>query len=240
MTHQAHRSPTHPIHQVFLDRWSPRAFTDAEIPLETLKVILEAARWAPSAFNAQPWRFLYARRGDANWETFLGSLNAFNRSWAAHAGALVFVVSRATMRPPGGEEDVPSYSHSFDAGAAWGFLALQATLLGWHSHAMTGFDHENAPNNLGVLMATASRLPSRSANAAMRRRCLRGLHRARSQATACLWKRWRLLAASRPVRAAKHRGAANPAAPLGPRLRSLKFRRNEAENQGRLRALRAA
>jgi len=142
------RTADHAIDPVFLERWSPRAFTDEAIPEGELKALFEAARWAPSSYNSQPWRFIYARRGSAHWETLLGLLNAFNQSWAKNAAALVFVVSKEAMALPGKTEEAPSYSHSFDAGAAWANLALQAVRLGWQAHGMVGFDHERAPKEL--------------------------------------------------------------------------------------------
>jgi nitroreductase len=144
------RAADHPIDSVFLERWSPRAFTDEAMPPAELLRILEAARWAPSSFNAQPWRFLYAHRDSADWSTFLGLLGEFNQVWASRAAVLLFVASKTVMRPPGAAADVPSYTHSFDAGAAWGYLALQATHLGWHSHGMAGFDRERAPLELNL------------------------------------------------------------------------------------------
>jgi len=144
------RTADHPIDKLFLERWSPRAFTGEEIPEATLATIFEAARWAPSSYNSQPWRFLYARRGTAHWATFLGLLNEFNQSWAKQAAALVVLVSRETMLPPGKTEEIPSHSHSFDTGAAWGYLALQASLLGWDAHAMVGFDMPRAFATLHV------------------------------------------------------------------------------------------
>jgi nitroreductase len=135
---------------VFLERWSPRAYTGESIPEATLMTILEAARWAPSSYNSQPWRFLYALRDTPNWDKFLGLLIPFNQSWAKQAAALVIVVSESTMLPPGAEKRVPSHSHSFDAGAAWGSLALQATLSGYPAHAMVGFDINGAFAQLNV------------------------------------------------------------------------------------------
>src|SRR5471032_3585935 len=73
------RVADYPIHPQFTDRWSPRAFTGESIPVDTLLSFFEAARWSPSAYNSQPWRFLYARRDTPNWERFLGLLNEFNR-----------------------------------------------------------------------------------------------------------------------------------------------------------------
>jgi nitroreductase len=139
----------HPrVHQLFVDRWSPRSFDASEMPQEDLDVILEAATWAPSAFNYQPWRFLYARRGDANWARFLALLIPFNASWAKEASVLIFIASDMTMGE--GEEAKPLHSHSFDAGAAWAQMALQATLLGYHAHGMTGIDFDKAREELEI------------------------------------------------------------------------------------------
>ena len=133
---------------LFLERWSPRAFDESTVPEADLRVMFEAASWAPSAFNSQPWRFLYARRGDASWETFLSLLIEFNQAWAKDAGALVFIVSAETMGEGGKAR--PSHSHSFDAGAAWALLALQATAMGYHAHGMTGIQLDRAREVLGV------------------------------------------------------------------------------------------
>lgn len=136
------------VHQLFLDRWSPRSFDASEMPQEDLDTILEAAGWAPSAFNYQPWKFLYARRGDANWDRFLSLLIPFNAGWAQDASVLIFIVSDTKMGE--GEDAQPLHSHSFDAGAAWAQMALQATALGYHAHGMTGIDFDKARAELGV------------------------------------------------------------------------------------------
>lgn len=138
------------IHPQFIQRWSPRAFSDAVIPEETLLSFIEAARWAPSAYNSQPWRFLYARRGTPNWERYLGLLNEFNRSWAQHASALVVVVSKTTFVAPGASEESPALWHTFDTGSAWGLFALQASLSGWHTHGMAGFDQDLTRKELKI------------------------------------------------------------------------------------------
>lgn len=140
----------HPINPLFLERWSPRAYAGADIAEAELFGILEAARWAPSAYNAQPWHFIYARRGTEHWDKLFGILNAFNQSWAKDASALVFVLSKTTLLPPGASEEVPSYTHSFDTGAAWGALALQAAYSGWQAHGMAGLDYDKARTDLGV------------------------------------------------------------------------------------------
>ncbi|MCB8880463.1 nitroreductase family protein [Acidisoma cellulosilytica] len=134
------RDADHEIEPIFLERWSPRAFTEEEISEADLFSMFEAARWAPSSYNSQPWVFIYARRSSPNWEKLLGLLNEFNQSWAKRAGAIVIIASHTTMLPPGAEKAIPSHSHSFDAGAAWNALALQGSKLGWHAHAMVGFD----------------------------------------------------------------------------------------------------
>jgi len=144
------RKPDHAIDPLFFRRWSPRAFTGEEISVETLMGLFEAARWAPSAMNAQPWRFVYARRGAPAFDRFLAVLAQSNQLWAGRAAALVAVVSRELMAVSGKAELVPSASHSFDAGAAWAQLALQAHLWGWSTHAMGGFDREKAGEALSL------------------------------------------------------------------------------------------
>lgn len=94
------RVADYPIHTQFTERWSPRAFTGESIAQETLLSFFEAARWAPSAYNSQPWRFLYARRDTPDWERFLGLLNEFNRGWAQHASALVIIASKTDFIAP--------------------------------------------------------------------------------------------------------------------------------------------
>lgn len=138
------RTADHPINELFLKRWSPRAFDGSEMPEADLKTILEAARWAPSAFNTQPWRFVYALRGEQAYETLYGLLDDFNGSWAAGASALVFVVSDLLVDGVSEDGPVPALFHAFDAGGAWAQAALQATLLGYHTHAMAGLRRDKA------------------------------------------------------------------------------------------------
>ncbi|MDD1975201.1 MULTISPECIES: nitroreductase family protein [Pseudomonas] len=144
------RVAEHAIDEQFIKRWSPRAFTNEPISEATLLSFLEAARWAPSAYNSQPWRFLYARRDTPNWQRYLGLLNEFNRSWAQHAAALVIVISKTTFAAPGSSEEKPALWHTFDTGSAWGHLALQASLSGWHTHGMAGFDQELTRKELKI------------------------------------------------------------------------------------------
>jgi nitroreductase len=144
------RQSEHPISPIFLERWSPRAFTGETIPEAEMLTILDAARWAPSSYNFQPWRFLYARRGTANFERYLAILNEWNRSWAHTASAILFIVSKKTSLPPGAVEPVPNATHSLDTGAAWGYLALQASLSGWHAHGLGGIDRDAARRELKI------------------------------------------------------------------------------------------
>lgn len=144
------RVPDHPVAPLFVERSSPRGFTDETIPQEVLDTLFEAARWAPSASNLQPWRFVYARRGGPGWDAMLSSLVPFNQGWAKHAAALVMVLSKRTTQSSPTDEPKPSHSHSFDAGAAWMSLAFQAHMLGWVAHGMTGVDFAKARDVLQV------------------------------------------------------------------------------------------
>ena len=144
------RTSDYPIHQMFLNRWLPRAFTGQPITQEELLTMLEAARWAASSYNSQPWRFIYAVRDTPAWERFLNLLVPFNQSWAKESSALVFLVSKSTMRSPRSGNEVPSPTHSFDAGTASGYFALQASLMGWYVHGMVGFDADRAFEDLSV------------------------------------------------------------------------------------------
>ncbi|HYJ29414.1 MAG TPA: nitroreductase family protein, partial [Allosphingosinicella sp.] len=145
------RAADRPIDPLFLERWSPRAFDGSDIPDEDLATIFEAARWAPSAFNSQPWRFLYAKNGDADWARFLGLLIPWNQAWARSASVLVYILSDSlpfTDKATG--EPAPSHTHSYDAGAAWVSLALQATRLGYQAHGMSGVEFERVSAELGI------------------------------------------------------------------------------------------
>ena len=146
MIERQHADPR--VEHLLVDRWSPRSFDGGDIPQADLDVIFEAAGWAPSSFNVQPWRFLYARRGDENWERFQSLLIEFNRNWAQHASVLIFIVSDTMQRR--GDKVSPSHTHSFDAGAAWQNMALQATAMGYHAHGMIGLDIPAAMKELDI------------------------------------------------------------------------------------------
>jgi nitroreductase len=142
------RQTEHEIDPLFVNRWSPRAFTDEPISDAGLFAAFEAARWAPSGYNAQPWRFVYARRGSPAFVDFVALLWERNQLWARQAAALIYVLSKKTIVIEGKEHALRS--HSLDAGAAWANLALQASLNGWSTHALGGLDYEKAREVLGV------------------------------------------------------------------------------------------
>jgi nitroreductase len=149
MTHPTGRSADHAIDPIFLDRWSPRAFTGEAMPQDTLLSLFEAARWAPSAGNGQPWRFIYGHRGTAAFDTIYNTLDEGNRRWADKASVLAVIVSQTHRKGADGEMR-PIYTHAFDTGAAWAYLALQATRAGYHAHGMGGIDRAKAMEVLGV------------------------------------------------------------------------------------------
>lgn len=144
------RTVTRPVEPLFLDRWSPRAFDGSAMPQADLDTLFDAARWAPSASNHQPWRFLYAHRDTADWGRFLDLLVPANQTWAKNASVLLFVLSDRMMPVSGSDELRPFRTHSFDTGAAWALLALQATRLGYHTHGMAGIDYDRVPRELDI------------------------------------------------------------------------------------------
>lgn len=135
----------HAVDPWFLARWSPRAMSGEALTRDELFSLFEAARWAPSSGNGQPWRFVYALAGTPDFERFLALLAAGNQPWCARAGALVVIVSRE-FRSSG----QPARTHAFDTGAAWMSLALQGTRQGLVVHGMEGFDYERAAAAIGL------------------------------------------------------------------------------------------
>lgn len=137
------RKPDYDIDPVYVNRWSPRSFLDKEVPDDVLFSLFEAARWAPSAYNLQPWRFIVARTPEER-ETFYPFISEFNLKWCQSAPVLVLILSQKVTDK--GENP----SHAFDTGAAWGFLALEAVRKGLMTHPMTGFDFAKARDVLGI------------------------------------------------------------------------------------------
>lgn len=143
MTSSNSRTSEFPIDAYFLDRWSPRAFTDDTMDRDQMLTILDAAHWAPSSGNNQPWRFIYGLRGTPAFETILDLLVPGNQRWAKNAAALMIIVSK-TYRVASDGQHKPAYTHSYDTGAAWFSVICQTMKLGFHAHGMEGFDMEKA------------------------------------------------------------------------------------------------
>ena len=138
------RKADHKIERFLIDRWSPRAMSGEEISEEELMRLFEAARWAPSSFNAQQWRALYARRGTKHWQAFFDLLVDANKMWAKNAAVLVVFISRKNFD----HNDEPSVTHSYDCGAAWENFALQGFHQDLVVHGMQGFDYDRARTEL--------------------------------------------------------------------------------------------
>jgi len=122
------------------------AFASRAVSDDDLRSLFEAARWAPSSYNGQPWRFIFARRESTAWDAFCGLLDDFNKGWAPKAAALIVVASHKVFDWDG----KPSRTHSFDAGAAWQNFALQGSKMGLVVHGMEGFDYDRARAALRV------------------------------------------------------------------------------------------
>jgi nitroreductase len=144
------RQTEYPVAAQFTDRWSPRSFADQPVSKDEVLSLLEAARWAPSASNNQPARFVWALQGEAGFAAINSGLVPFNQSWAGKAAALIVVASKDTTIGRDGAEAKNPWA-TFDAGAAWMSLALQAHAMGLVAHAMAGFD--------AATLATALSLP---------------------------------------------------------------------------------
>jgi nitroreductase len=144
------RTAAHGVSPIFIDRWSPRGFDESSLAEGDLKRLFEAAHWAPSAYNSQPWRFICARRGTPAWQGCLDLLLPGNRAWAQRASALVFAVSAQKFTPPGGGEAIDTGYSSHDTGAAVAYLVLQASLAGLAAHVVGGFDRQAAQRVLAI------------------------------------------------------------------------------------------
>lgn len=140
------RKAEFPVESIFLHRWSPRAMSGEPIEVPELMSLFEAARWAPSTYNEQEWRFLFARRDTPHFPTYLNLLIEANRVWCIKAAVLIVVLSHRNFTRNGN----PNPVHTFDTGAAFENLALQGTAMGLVVHGMAGFDYDRARHVLGV------------------------------------------------------------------------------------------
>lgn len=142
----ASRQPDHEVLDLFLKRWSPRAMNAAPLKQSDLMRLFEAARWAPSTYNEQEWRFLYATTGGPHWDTFIGLLTEANQLWCRNAAVLVVVLSHKVFSRNG----KPNPVHTFDAGLASQNLLLQGAEMGLVCHGMAGFDRGKTRAQLNV------------------------------------------------------------------------------------------
>jgi nitroreductase len=130
-----------PVHDLIRARWSPRAFADKPVPPEALRSLFEAARWAPSSNNEQPWAYIVATREDKqNFEKMLSVLVEFNANWARNAPVLALAVVELAFA----KNNVPNRVAQYDTGAATALLSVEATSRGLAVHQMAGFDPDKA------------------------------------------------------------------------------------------------
>lgn len=130
-----------PVHQLIRERWSPRSFAEKAVPKDILRSLFEAARWAPSSNNQQPWAYLVATKDDKeSFEKMLGVLVEFNASWAKNAAVLAIAVAELSFP----KNNAPNRNAQYDTGAASALLSVEATAHGLVVHQMAGFDPEKA------------------------------------------------------------------------------------------------
>lgn len=140
------RKASYPVADIFVNRWSSRAMSGEPITKDELMPLFEAARWAPSAWNEQPWRFVYTHSGTNLWRQLFDVLQPVNQVWAKNSSALIVVLSKNFFDRTGEKSDW----HTFDAGSAWMSLALQASVNGLVVHAMGTLDYDKARKVLNV------------------------------------------------------------------------------------------
>lgn len=141
-----YRKLNYPIHPLLHNRWSPRAMTGEPMTDEELFPLFEAARWAPSSYNNQPWIILYAKRDTPEWDLFYSLMVDFNQKWTKNASALVVMASHNLYEL----NQKPAPTHSYDTGAAWMSIALEGSARGYVVHGMSGFDYEKARQVLNI------------------------------------------------------------------------------------------
>ncbi len=136
-----------PVHELIRNRWSPRAFSDKSVEPGVLASLFEAARWAASSYNEQPWSYLVATKDDAeNYKKMLGVLVEFNAKWAKNAPVLAISVAHRNFSHNGTPNPVAVH----DVGAANAQLTAEATSRGLLVHQMAGFSHDKARKAFGI------------------------------------------------------------------------------------------
>jgi nitroreductase len=139
------RNSEYDIGDIFLKRYSPRAMSGESISKSELLTLLEAAHWAPSASNIQPWRFLYALKGTKDFDLFFSFLKEGNKIWCKNGSALIIELSKKNT-----DDGKTNNLRSFDSGGAWENLALQGTLMNLVVHGMAGYDKEPLMEKLKI------------------------------------------------------------------------------------------
>jgi len=146
-THPKIAEPDYPILDNLKNRWSPRAFSDKTVEKEKLRRIFEAARWAASSYNEQPWNFIIASREQQDtYDKIYDSLVEFNQSWAKTAPVLAISVAQNDFKKNGN----PNAYSQHDVGLAMGNLLAQATEEGLFLHQMAGFDKDRARSHFDI------------------------------------------------------------------------------------------
>jgi nitroreductase len=143
---EQYRSADSPVEPLFVRRWSPHAMSGEPLSEAEMFSLFEAARWAPSTYNEQEWRFLYARRDTPGWPLFFDLLVEANQAWCQHAALLAVIVGHKFFKLNG----KPNPVHLFDCGAAFENIALQGTAMGLVIHGLQGFDFDKARTVLAV------------------------------------------------------------------------------------------
>jgi len=137
----------YPVHELIRERWSPRAYSEKGVSPEILQSLFEAARWAPSCNNEQPWAFLVGTKGDGDtFEKILGTLVDANQTWAQRAPVLAIAVSELAFAKNGN----PNRNAFYDTGAAVSQLTTEATSRGLFVHQMAGFDPQKAADSFAI------------------------------------------------------------------------------------------
>lgn len=144
MSDFSQRDPVAGVDPLFHQRWSPRSFVKKGVSPEVLTRLVDAARWSPSCFNAQPWRFFTST--DSTFAAYLELLVEGNQVWAKNAEVLGFLVADLRFT----HNDQPNPYAEFDCGAAWMALTLQAQAEGLYTHGMGGIHHERVAEYLGL------------------------------------------------------------------------------------------
>jgi nitroreductase len=134
------------VHPLIASRHSPRAMSGEDLSDDEINSLFEAARWAPSAYNNQPWLFIFAKKNTISWDILFNLLVPFNQEWCKNAGLLVVMISAKTFAHNGNANP----THSYDTGSAWANLALQGVHLGLVTHGISGFDYQKTYRELEI------------------------------------------------------------------------------------------